>query len=384
MQDRYDLETRDGRLRLLLDMREGAEVGKAIAAMRPRRDALGNHLQLWLDLLEAALTVNTGRLAEPLAVEQEARRAAQRDEPPSGEPDDDVQLTAWRVASDTIAALDLSRWREDGWPDAILAPYREQDSGPALGFGHRIMDAAIDHLRGVAVLIADERLLRPPLALSRVVLDAAAHLNHVLQPQLDPEERMVRVLNEALARAGEDFRAAQRENEQERMDTADAEITAIFDAVGQRRPKHWNRRSLPYIGDRPAYTSKMIDELMGQGSSWYQLSDVVHNKEDDGWRIMLGLSLGIDNPHKHSSLLLHSLAAVVGIVKLIDVIEEYTGWDLSAPRDAAMPMCQLWAAGAGLLDDAFRESVVEQRRQDGSTERLTNEFNAAVALLPPE
>jgi hypothetical protein len=140
------------------------------------------------------------------------------------------------------------------WPEDILQPYREQDEGPALRFAHRIMDAAVDNLRGVAVLMGDDRLDRPPVALSRVVLDAAAHLHHVLKPGLDPEERIVRVLNESLARAGEDFRAAMREQAQERHDEAPEQITAILDAVGARRQTHWNRGrgSLPFIGEKAA------------------------------------------------------------------------------------------------------------------------------------
>lgn len=370
--------TKEEMRQLLLDMREGSEVGQMVAAMRPRRDVLGRHLDLWLEVLAADLLQNAAEAARSLAEAQDERRA--RDDLDDGEPDDDVQLTAWRVADDTPAARDIAAWRAEGWPEEILQPYREQDEGPGLRFAHRIMDAAVDHLRGVAVLMGDDRLDRPPLALSRVVLDAAAHLHHVLEPGLDPEERMVRVLNESLARAGEDFRAAMREQDQERKDAAAEEITAILDAVGARRRTQWNRDrgSVPFIGEKPPYTSKMIDDLLGGGSMWNDLSGVVHNKEDDGWRIMLGLTLGIENPHKGQYLALHSLGAVLGIVTLTDVIEAYTDWDLSATRGTNEPLCTLWAAGAGMIDDAYRELAKQQRRDDGSTERLAREFALAV------
>lgn len=369
---------------LLLDTREGSEVGQMVAAMRPQRDLLGHHLDLWLDLLMTELLQNTAEAARPLVEAQDERRA--RETPDDGEPDDDVELTAWRVADDTPAARDIAAWRAAGWPDDILQPYREQDQGPALRFAHRIMDAAVDHLRGVAVLMGDDRLDRPPLALSRVVLDAAAHLHHVLKPDLDPEERMVRVLNESLARAGEDFRAAMREPNQEGKAEAAEEITAIFDAVGTRRRTQWNRDrgSLPFIGEKPPYTSKMIDDLLGSGSMWNHLSGVVHNKEDDGWRIMLGLTLGIQNPHKGQYIALHSLGAVLGIVTLTDVIEAYTAWDLSTTRETNEPLSNLWAAGAGMMDDPYRESAKQQRRDDGSTERLAREFTLAVERVEAE
>lgn len=364
---------------LLLDMREGSAVGQMVAAMRPPRDVLGHQLEMWLDLLTADLLHNTAEAAIPL-VEAQLERRARSEVGDAGEPDDDVQLTAWRVAGDTPAARDLAAWRAQGWSENLLQPYREQDAGPVLRFAHRIMDAAVDQLRGVAVLLRDDRLDRPPLALSRVVLDAAAHLHHVLQPGLDPEDRIVRVLNESLARAGEDFRAARREQDQDRMDEAAEEITAIFDAVGTGRSTHWNRdrASLPFIGEKPPYTSKMIDEMLGGGSSWNDLSGVVHNKEDDGWRIMLGATLGIENPHKGQYIALHSFGAVLGIVTLTEVIEAYTGWDLSATRETNEPLCALWAAGAGMMDDAYSQRAKQQRRDDGSTERLARDFASAV------
>lgn len=369
---------------LLLDVREGSEVGQMVAAMRPQRDVLGHQLEVWLDSLVADLLQNTTQASHSLAEAQDARRAG--DEPDHGQPDDDVQPTAWRAAEDAPAARDLTEWRAAGWPEDILQPYREQDEGPALRFAHRIMDAAVDHLRGVAVLMRDERLDRPPVALSRVVLDAAAHLHHVLKPGLDPEERIARVLNELLARAGEDFRAAMRRNNQEGMDEAAEEITAILDAVGTRRRTHWNRErgSLPFIGVQPPYTSKMIDELLGGGSMWNDLSAVVHNKEDDGWRIMLGLTLGIENPHKGQYIALHSLGAVLGIVTLTDVIEAYTDWDLSATRETNEGLSTLWAAGAGTMDDGYRERAKQQRREDGSTERLARNFAVAVEAVEAE
>jgi hypothetical protein len=139
---------------------------------------------------------------------------------------------------------------------------------------------------------------------------------------------------------------------------------------------------LPFIGDKPAYTSRMIDDLLGVGSMWNHLSGVVHNKEDDGWRIMLGLTLGIENPHKGQYVALHSLSAVLGIVMLTEAIEAYTGWDLSATRETNEALCTLWAAGAGMMDAPYRERASQQRRDDGSTERVARDF--ALAVEPAE
>jgi hypothetical protein len=219
------------------------------------------------DRLVADLLQNTSKAARSLT-EAQAERPVGHDLD-DGEPDDDVQLTAWHVTDDAPAERDIAAWRAACWPTTY---------------------------RGTG----DDRLDRPPLA-----------------------------------RAGEDFRAATREQNQQRTDEAAEAITAILDAVGSRRETHWirERGSLPFIGVRPPYMSKMIDGMLGGDSLWNDMSGVVHNKEDDGWRIMLGLTLGIENPHKGQNLALHSLGAVIGIVTLTAVIEAYTEWDLVA-RDS--------------------------------------------------
>ena len=363
---------------LLHRIREGAEVGKLIAGMRPAPEAFANHLILWIDLLRANISVNTAVSAEPFAIAQDARRSADTT-PNTGEPDDDVDAAAWRLVPGTPAEADLRQWRQDGWPEDLLQPYRDQDDGPALRFGHRILDAALDNLQGAALLIADASTTRPAVALSRVVLDAAAHLHHVLRPGLDAEERIVRLLNESLSRLGDDYQSARRDHDLKGMSDAETEIDAIFAAVGPRRTTHWkDKRGNPYLGMRRPYTSAMIVDLIGQSDSWSQLSDVVHNKEGDGWRILLGQSLGIENPHMASQLAMQCFAAVLGIVKLTESICTYTGWDLAATVDENDALLQNWSAGVGMLDEVFRQQAEEQRRRDGSTEEL-NEFFARFA-----
>jgi hypothetical protein len=358
---------------LLLDLREGAEVGTMVAAMRPQRDALGKLLGLWLDLLENNLHQNTLAAARPFMEAQEQRRASEVQDD-SDDPDDDVDGRAWRVAADTPAARDLSVWQEQGWPPGILQPYREQDEGPVLRFGHRIMDAAIDNLRGVAVLISDQRVVRPPLALSRVALDATAHLTHVLEPGIAPEERIVRVLNESLLRLDEDLRAAQREDDQEGIDQATRELAAIFDAVGSRRATQRKRHRgfPPFIGDKPTYTSQMIHNMLGDGSLWNLLSGFVHSTDTVAHSLVTRVS-----PHQGQYVVLYATGAVLGLVMLTDVIEPYSGWDLSPTRDCNPTVYEQWGAGAGMLDDHYRDRARQQRRDDGSTERLAREYAEA-------
>lgn len=83
----------------------------------------------------------------------------------------------------------------------------------------------------------------------------------------------------------------------------------------------------------------------------------VHNKEDEGWRIMLG-AVGFDNPHRGSYVALHTLGAILGIVKVIDALEDYTGWDLTAVRENNQSLCELWADASGMFDEVRRQQII--------------------------
>lgn len=349
---------------LLEEIRIGAEVGRAIAERRTSLPTLSQGLKIWIDLLEHSISLATAQHAQQLIAVQIAELQAGTASsfvPPN--------LHAWRCTPDSGAASDMRSWVEGGWPESILQPPHEDDQGPTMRLLHRIVDATIDNLRAVAELLADGTTTRAPLALARIVLDGTAHAAYVLDPAVDPEERLTRTLNELLSRAGEDYNAAVRASNSDAQGRSERAIREVFDAVGERRQANWNqkRQSMPFIGPSAVTTARMIRLLLEDASVWSELSGVVHNKESDGWRMMLGLVPGLENPHRESYIALYSFGAILGAVRVVDLIASYNEWDLSAARDMSPALCLIWADASGLRDDAHRSEVLAARDRLAAT-----------------
>lgn len=357
-----DLSSEEGRHRFLADLAEGAEVGRAVAQSRTSVVTVGAVLEHWVDLLEATLDVCLMRASEVFAKAGRVWEHAESDFPVEHQT---VDMRAWRGQPQSTAETELAAWLRVGWPNVVLQPSHQQDRGPAMHVGRLLTEAAVDHLRGLAIMLADGRVSRPPLALARVILDAAAHVHYLFDPGIDADERLVRALNELLARAGEDYNAAARADGGDAMAQHEQEVQQILDAVGDRLPHHWDkqRRRLPVIGEQPISTARMTNLLLEVGTSWYDLSGVVHNKEDGGWRIMLGHDTTIDNPHAGSYVSLHTFAAVIGMIRVIEAIEAYTSWDLGPVRAHDEDLMQVWPDASGMRDEQHRARIMAERQK---------------------
>lgn len=342
----------------VLRLREGAEVGREIAARRVRREQLGEVLGDWIDGIGDVLSQNLAAQAACAQAEGTIWEHAAADFPTEHQ---EVDHHAWRGTAGSLAEEELADWLNGGWPQSVLQPSHQQDRGPVLHLARRIVEAALDHMRGVAVLMSDRRVERPPLALARVILDGMAHACYLLETDITAEERLLRALNEVLARAGEDYNEAAREGNDEAAATAEQEIMAILDAVGDRRPSQWNkdRRRAPFIGEKRVSTAALTRLMLGGGSLWSQLSGVVHLKEDEGWRIMLGVRF--HNPHLDSHLALHTFGAVLGVAQCLEVLASYTGWDLTQILDLKDTLFAAWADASGMRDELHRAEVLRSR-----------------------
>lgn len=340
---------------LLERLREAAAVGRVIAKRRTTLASISRGLQIWVDLLETALTLAITQQAKAEAVLQIEHLHAG-----TATTFKDVSHHNWRCSPSALAEREFVAWIEADWPEAILQPPFEGDRGPALRILRRIVDATIDNLRAMALLLADGKTTRAPLALARIVLDGTAHAVFLLDLDVNSEERLVRTLNEWLSRAGEDYNAAVRSSDPEGQGRAEKAISDIFEAAGDRRRVSWNQKRLstPFIGEAPVSTARMIRLMLEEGSIWNELSGVVHNKEDDGWRIMLGVVPDLQNPHRDSYVALYSFGAILGAVRLVELLEAYTEWDLSAVREMSLSLCLIWADASGLRDDAHRADIM--------------------------
>ena len=69
----------------------------------------------------------------------------------------------------------------------------------------------------------------------------------------------------------------------------------------------------------------------------------------------------MENPHAGSYVALHTFGAVIGIARVTEVLEPYTGWDLGSTREGGHFICELWADGAGMFDSHHRQQVLAER-----------------------
>jgi hypothetical protein len=347
---------------LVQGLKAGAALGRAVAARRTPRADLGPALRAWLTLFERELSENASRLAA-LAVADGSIWSHVKDANFDVQYQD-VDESAWRPTSESVSERDVNTWLASGWPMQILQPSHQQDRGPVMRVARVLVEAALDHLRGLATLLDDGQVTRPPMALARVILDATAHAYYLLEPDSGPGARLHRAVNELLDRLGEEYYDAVRSGDAERTDELRAEVEEIRAAVGEGEKWNWNvdRNRPPFIGDRPVTTAEMTEALLGFRDMWGELSGVVHVKEGEGWRLMLGFEAGLSNPHTGQLVAFHTLPAVVGLVRVVEVLPSYTGWNLPESQAAIEPLLNLWADAAGFNDDEHRARLLEEQR----------------------
>jgi hypothetical protein len=333
----------------------GARLGPIIASLRPSREAMGEHLVNLVNLYE--LSISAARLGSQI-VEMDALIAECAD----NETDlaERVAWSPWLPNRGSRAVADADELIGNGWPRDFVHRQPGHDFGRSLFIVRRLVESAIDHLRAIGILMQFDSVVRPPLALARITAEAAARACYLLDDQTSTTERMCRTLNAELEMLDEQRKAAKREANQEEVTQATEEATAI----GRIAKEHGAVRSRdnhnylePYV--RPG---AMIDEVLQRehSSTYHYLSGYVHSQEDKGWRLAMGLADGEGNPHQGMYLALHCFAGLLTFTEACQRLSVFTGWDLSDADEARDLVLELWARGAGMADDHYRQ-VAEQQ-----------------------
>lgn len=354
---------------LIADIARGAVIGRRMAELRPARQVLGQYLLHQVNLYEGAISV--GRLGA--TIEDIEARAEAKDTPETDDLEDRYAWDPWLPASQSPAQTEFAALADAGWPADFLQRTWDQDFGRVLYLSRRLIEGTLDHLRSIAVLLQEERSTRSPIALSRISLEASARAWHLLDPDLDPAERMFRCINAELDALDEQHKAARREDDEDEMRETGAEIKTMLrvaDVRGANRSTANGRRLEPYL--RPA---DMIDELLQREhhSTYHEFSMIIHSQEDEGFRIALGLNTVDGNPHQDRYVAMHVLTAILGFVDTINRVGRYTGWDFSDLDEPTQQLLTLWAHGAGLADDQYRTAAEQQLLAEGAIEPTGHE-----------
>lgn len=334
---------------LMASMRRGAAMAHEIAARRPPRQVLGTHLVKFVELLVAAIEV--GRLGGTVA-DIELRPA-----------DEDTLSNRyfwrpWIPHADSVCRDEVRDLAARGWAKDLLNHEPEEDLGRPLFLARRLFESALDHMRGVGQLLQIDGITRSPLALGRVALEGASRAWHVLDPDIDADQRLWRALNAELDALSETVAAGRREQDEEPMRQAGREMRSLLQratALGASQSTNPGKRLDPY-----QRASAIVDLLLDRqdGAVYHGLSKIVHSQEDEGFRLMLGLA---DNspahPQRDRMIAMNLVAPLVALTEATNRLGKYTGWDLSAVVETQSGLLDLWSLASGFHDAQYEEQI---------------------------
>ena len=214
----------------------------------------------------------------------------------------------------------------------------------------------------------DKEAIRGPMALSRVVLDAAAHVYFLLAPDIEAPERMRRTLNEELGLIVADYKVAMAESDSQAVADHEAMLAEVrlvaescdfSDFATMWDQDHQNRvitNVKPYDS-----TSRMIDlALESPGPFWHELSAIVHSQEGMGIRLLLGLESTEPSAQRDRNIAFHALPAVLVATRIQPLVASYMAWDFSDLKEPEDLLIELWARGSGHLDSQYRDLLTSE------------------------
>lgn len=336
--------------RLLREIHEGAERGKAIAAMRPDGAALGDVLLDYIDVFEAWLD-------NCAYVEADDHGVLDDDHDPSwsGPP--------WIPADGSPARREHEELVAAGWDPQWLQRDHDQDYGRVLYVVHRYVDAALDHLRGIGILLREAAVIRPPVALARSALEAGAHAHHLCRQDLSATERIAQVLNVEIGFLKEEVTAEQRAKDFDRCRELRSELDALI-ALGRTNGLPPSKEDRSYF--EPRLSARVLTDAVLQqegGVTWHLLSQFIHPLDDDGWRLVLGPSARTERVQRDALVSQMALNGLLAVRQAREALGWYTGWDLNRLANAESGLLELWAHGAGMRNDVY-EAALDQALAD--------------------
>jgi hypothetical protein len=335
--------TDDEMMEMLARIHQAAERGRQVAGQRPDAETLSTVLDSYVDLLEATLQVrHHERLSEILD--------ATRDNPMS-----DWEMSRWHPADGSSPAA-----HEMEWAAGLSVDWPEDPVRDGIDLIQSLVAAALDHLRGTAVLIRTTHLARAPIAAARCALEACATAAFLLDPDIDPLERLRRVANLRLHQLEEERRESDDEPTENELAEQINNLLSNCQALGLRARRYRpdkNFPNLPNAKGRQDVAQAMIEALFaGLGQSmWRSMSAVAHSR-DASTLLMFDVFGGYEDDHvRNHEVASNSIGAIFALVEVAPRLAAYLGWSLDEAKENDPLLLGVWGAGAGLRDDAIRE-----------------------------
>lgn len=243
-------------------------------------------------------------------------------------------------------------------------PTVNPDNSLVLEVAHGYATGLRDHLVGFALLASSNGPARPMLALSRVILDAAVHLLHIVSHTITEEERVSRALNVRLDALREEI-ADHQEGSQKHVSLwrDRQEILTHAEADGfqreSKRSKNGTESPAWYVEPHHRLDAIMSEALEGDHqATWRTLSSVVHAQERPDLRFTLGHQFN-PGPHAGQMNMVHMALPLLIAIEAMKASERYFGLRGQGidHGNLSQRVAATIAGASGLHDDEIRRNL---------------------------
>lgn len=232
-------------------------------------------------------------------------------------------------------------------------------------FLRRVFFTVIDHMRALAELVGTGAHLRAPIVLSRTLLEASSVGSFIIDTEVEPRERLRRILNLHLEELKEASNATAGELREQYEGNIDELLTFARHCklpAASYRPERFQPPSLPGpTSSRSESASRMVDiALPDVGRDMYRsLSAVAHSRDS---RTLLPdeytLPHEIVDWRRTESAAWHSIAPLFVVKLLVERTAAYLGWTaLDSWATSFEVVITQWSIAGGLADEQIRSAL---------------------------
>jgi hypothetical protein len=268
---------------------------------------------------------------------------------------------------------------EGTWPDD--SPLALEIAGTDAKVSHGVQEgarlahlgllSALDHLDGLAVLLADPGAVFSPATICRGAIEAGAMCYYLLDPVAGPREHARRYTNERLETLNETRLFAERTGQAKPAEERKAKIAELMreaKALGLtvQQPKQvWQA---PFVGSKPPSTTVLVQEVLSTGdlgkNLYWFLSATAHARahgfaqylnvlEDTHDSTVVRTTLAVTPEQAAIRYSGANLAVVAAGARLFNRF----GWDDSPLALPTQLTLAAWAEVAGIPARTFNDSV---------------------------
>ncbi|MFF2126386.1 hypothetical protein ACFVW1_13425 [Streptomyces olivochromogenes] len=235
--------------------------------------------------------------------------------------------------------------------------------------GLHLAHVAMDHVTGVAVLLQSQEpaSIYGPSTLSRSLIEVAARCHYMLEPGIEPLERIRRQQSDRLValwerkQLAESMHTEQPEQLQEAIDYLDGRMKTVMESARRHglTPRKGDKVRPPSITGKdlkPIAATALVEALIGEGNglgaySYKTMSAVAHGREHGMMQYFTHRGALINRTHGDAfgtieatpqQTALNLAGVPLAVVKMLDRFYIQFGWPVQDVGPAARRLLEEW------------------------------------------